>query len=205
MKPHSKRFICFLIALILCNAYLPIVAAFAGYRDVPQEYWASEYIRELEQLGYTQDMADGAYDPEKPVTNAEFTALVCRMTGMDDTVLERGAHWAEAAMEYAKYMGWFTQGEVPGADYDEPISREMAAKILMLGFLKIMGQSLRRKLSFRICQTLPKASMNMLPAHIQLVFLRAIPTGHTDPKTVLPVRRPRQLFAELSVCTPKRL
>lgn len=139
LKSHGKRFICFLIVLILCNTYLPIIAAFAGYQDVPQEYWASEYIRQLGELGYTQGKAVGAYKPEKLVTNAEFTAFVCRMTGMDDTVLDRGAHWADAVMEYAKYMGWFTQGEIPRAEYDEPISREMAAKILMLGSFEDHG------------------------------------------------------------------
>lgn len=132
LKSHGKRIIYFIIALILCNSYLPVVAAFAGYQDVPQEHWASEYIRQLGKLGYSQGAANGDYKPEKLVTNAEFAAFVCRMTGMDDTVLDRGAHWADAVMEYAKHMGWFTPGEIPGAQYDEPINREMAVKILML-------------------------------------------------------------------------
>jgi peptidoglycan/xylan/chitin deacetylase (PgdA/CDA1 family) len=182
LKPHSKRFICFLIALILCNAYLPIVAAFAGYRDVPQEYWASEYIRELEQLGYTQDMADGAYDPEKPVTNAEFTALVCRMTGMDDTVLERGAHWAEAAMEYAKYMGWFTQGEVPGADYDEPISREMAAKILMLGSFEDHGSEPSEKVELSDLSDIAEGFHEYVTSAYSIGIFTGYPDGTFRPK-----------------------
>jgi len=136
LKQRGRGLICFLIVLVLLSSYLPIVAAFADFHDVPQDYWAKDYIKRLEELGYAQGEEDGGYQPEKYVTNAEFTAFVCRMTGMDDTALDRGGYWADSVMEYAMYVGWFTSGEIPRNKYEEPITREMAAKILMLGFFE---------------------------------------------------------------------
>jgi biofilm PGA synthesis lipoprotein PgaB len=136
LRPRGRAIIIFFVFLFIFNICQPVVAAFASFHDVPQDYWADPYIRKLKQLGYAQGEADGSYAPESHITNAEFIAFVCRMTGMDDTRLDRGAHWAEPSVEYARFMGWFTPAEIPGAKYDEPISREIAAKILMLGLFK---------------------------------------------------------------------
>jgi len=136
LKQRGRGLVCFLITLMLFNAYLPIVAAFASFDDISEDYWAYSYIKQLQELGFAKGDGDGAYQPESYVTNAEFTALVCRMTGMDDTVLAQNDDWSDAVMEYARYMGWFTSEEIAQKECDEPIRRETAAKILMLGFFE---------------------------------------------------------------------
>ena len=135
MRPRGRAIIIFFVFLFIFNICQPVVAAFASFHDVPQDYWADPYIRKLKQLGYAQGEADGSYAPESHITNAEFIAFVCRMTGMDDTRLDRGAHWAEPSVEYARFMAGSPLQKYR-CKYDEPISREIAAKILMLGLFK---------------------------------------------------------------------
>jgi hypothetical protein len=49
-----------------------------GFSDVPANYWASPYIAELTQRGILQGFPDGTFQPDKPVTRAEFAGIISK-------------------------------------------------------------------------------------------------------------------------------
>jgi len=177
LKPRAGAVVFLFILLIIINICQPVVAAFASFSDVPQDYWANAYIAQLKKLGYAQGWEDGSYKPEGQVTNAEFVAFVCRVSGMDDTRLDRGSHWAEPAMEYARFMGWFTPVEIPVVKYDEPISRELAAKILMLALFKDKAsETLPEQPGIRDLSEISEGCRE----HVARAYSMGIFTGHPD-------------------------
>jgi len=56
-------------------------------------------------------------------------SLVCRLSGLDDRKLETGDRWAEPSQAYALHRGWLSSGE--SGNWDQPITRELAAKLLV--------------------------------------------------------------------------
>ncbi|WP_055108599.1 polysaccharide lyase family 8 super-sandwich domain-containing protein [Paenibacillus ihumii] len=55
----------------------PVNPAIAIFRDI-QGHWAQAKIEDAAQQGLIQGYADGTFAPDKPVTRAEFTALLAR-------------------------------------------------------------------------------------------------------------------------------
>jgi hypothetical protein len=47
-----------------------------SFSDIPQGYWAREFIMELASRGILTGFPDGKFHPNKPVTRAEFAALL---------------------------------------------------------------------------------------------------------------------------------
>ncbi len=123
-----------LICIMLVFSLLPYQDASPRYDDVPEKHWAYQYITYLSEKGFLKGYIGGKFSPDSSVTVAEFIAAACRMTGMDDTKLEKSGYSFEAAIKYANYMNWVSDKEVPSADYSRPITRELAVKIAMSAF-----------------------------------------------------------------------
>ena len=134
MKKRPIKLAALLLCLVAVFSCVPVSASAAAFHDVPEECWGFSYVDKLTKLGYVKGYGDGSFSPYSCITNAEFTALVCRMTGMNDTGLAEDGYWAEPLLEYAKYKGFFTDADMPKDAYDKPITRELAAKIVVLAF-----------------------------------------------------------------------
>lgn len=63
--------------LILVSGLL-MMSASAQLRDVPPNHWAYQAIRELARLRILEGFPDGAFQPNRPVTRAEFAQAVAR-------------------------------------------------------------------------------------------------------------------------------
>ena len=163
---------------------VPSPAFSASYEDVNAKYWGYSYITYLDELGYIQGYGDGRFNPEKSVTNAEFTALVCRMTGMDDTMLDRNGYWAEPSIQYALYMGWFTDSEMPALEYSNPIKRELAAKIVIRAFFpdKSYDKDLWKRYGIADFADISYSLTDYVYASYFLGILNGYPDGTFKPK-----------------------
>lgn len=149
----------------------------SAYYDVNESHWAYPYITNLSTIGFMQGYGEGSFMPDKTVTNAEFTAIACRMRGMDDTKLEKSEYWAEPDIQYALFMNWFTEKEMPYSAYSKPITREFAAKIAMLAFFPddiISGASGNFEISDE--NNIDEA----YKPYVKLAYSKGILTGYTD-------------------------
>ena len=130
------------LTLVLSLAAVPDAGA-AQFRDVPQDHWAYEDITAMTGKGLIQG-SGGAFRPDEPVSCQAFLSMVCRASGLDDRTLESGSRWAEPAMAFGQYFGWYRAEEMP--DPAAPITREFAAELLVNAFFPEsvgQGESLR--------------------------------------------------------------
>lgn len=127
---HLRRLAGVLLALILCLGILPAGADAAAFSDVPKNHWAYDAIMAAEAQGLIQG-SGGKFRPGDSVSTQAFLSMVCRAWGLDDRKLETGDRWAEPAMAFGRYAGWFEEEELTRTSRAKPITREFAAKLLV--------------------------------------------------------------------------
>ncbi len=167
-----------LICIITAFASLPSSDPPARYNDVPEKHWAYPYITYLSEKGFLRGYVGGNFSPDSSVTVAEFIAAACRMTGMDDTKLEKSGYSPEAAIKYANYMNWVKDKDVPSADYSKPITRELAVKIAITAFFPQIAKEASVFLAPKIENKNEIDPVNL--KSIRLAYSMGILTGYAD-------------------------
>lgn len=81
-----------------------------AYRDVAFSYWANTAISTMTGLGILQGRDSATFDPNAPITRAEFAAICARFdTGKSSgsqTFSDIRGHWAQDYIERAAELGW---------------------------------------------------------------------------------------------------
>lgn len=116
---------------LLCQLTLLAPQSCAAYTDVPQNAWYHDMVNQMSQTGLLSGYQDGSFRPDNPITAAEFTAVTARAAGLSPGA--SSGHWAAGIMQAALEKGWYDWDELPptGEQYDQPIPRQLAAKIAM--------------------------------------------------------------------------
>ena len=65
-------------------AALPIPTVPKDFPDVPDDYWAMEFIDALSARGLLSGFPDGTFRPDKPVTRAELAAQIAKVFPLED-------------------------------------------------------------------------------------------------------------------------
>ena len=184
MKKRTIKLTAITLCFILFFSSVPTPAMSTSFEDVSARHWAYSYITYLDKLGYLQGYGNGRFEPEKSVSDAEFVALVCRMTGMDDTALDRTGYWAEAAIEYGLFMGWFTDADMPSGSYSNPITRELASKIVIRAFFKdkTFSEDLWKRYGISDFSDVNQSFIEYVYASYILGILNGYPDGSFKPK-----------------------
>ena len=60
----------------------PVVGGNTGSVDVPTDYWADTWIKQLVAEGITVGCGNGNYCPESPVTRAQMAVFLVRTFGL---------------------------------------------------------------------------------------------------------------------------
>ena len=80
------------------------------YTDVADNYWANTAISTMTGLGIVQGRSSTTFDPQAPITRAEFAAICARFdTGTSSgsqTFSDISGHWAEKYIQRAAELGW---------------------------------------------------------------------------------------------------
>ena len=80
------------------------------YTDVPDNYWANTAISTMTGLGIVQGRSTTTFDPQSPITRAQFAAICARFdTGTSSgtqTFSDISGHWAEKYIQRAAELGW---------------------------------------------------------------------------------------------------
>ena len=124
------------LALSVCLILLSVSAAHAAYSDVMPGSWYEAAVTQMAQEGILTGYPDGTFRPGQPVTAAEFVTIAARAAGLPP-VQAQGGHWAAGRIQAALQAGWYDWDELPptGEQFDQPITRQLAVKILMRALL----------------------------------------------------------------------
>ena len=83
---HSRKLrqtLVYLLVFLLCAGISgPAFAAGQVFTDVPQDYWASPYIYDMEARGVVSGYGDGTFGPENLVLRCEYAKMLAEVTGL---------------------------------------------------------------------------------------------------------------------------
>ena len=104
------------------------------YTDVPDNYWANTAISTMTGLGIVQGRSSTTFDPQAPITRAQFAAICARFdTGTSSgtqTFSDISGHWAEKYIERAAELGWIKGFEDGTFRPDTYITRAQAMTMI---------------------------------------------------------------------------
>ena len=105
------------------------------FSDVGKHNWFYDNVTEMAEFGYLKGYEDGSFKPNKTITAAEFVSVVARVKGLKGET-PQNSHWAGEPLQEALSKGWYDWDEIPptAENYDSPIYRQLAVKVLMKAF-----------------------------------------------------------------------
>jgi hypothetical protein len=92
----------------------PAVAQNNQFSDVSQNYWAANFIKALVQRGIVAGFPDGTFQPDAPVTRAQFAAMVTKAFEKEDVRSDArfvdvpSNFWAASAVSDAYRTGFLS-------------------------------------------------------------------------------------------------
>ncbi|NEO26793.1 MAG: S-layer homology domain-containing protein, partial [Kamptonema sp. SIO4C4] len=89
----------------------PVMAQSRSFRDVPNNYWAEDFIEALVDRGVIAGFPDGTFRPEAPVTRAQFSSMLgafnkAKIRSAINFVDVAPGYWASSAIDYAYETGF---------------------------------------------------------------------------------------------------
>ncbi len=118
----------FMLSMLFCScAY--------GFSDVNDGDWFYGDVTRMTDSGYLAGYEDGTFRPSGIITKAELVSIVGRVNGLSEK--NKSSHWASGMVNAALDAQYFDWDEIPptGESFDEPITRQLAIKIVMKAFL----------------------------------------------------------------------
>lgn len=104
------------------------------YTDVPDNYWANTAISTMTGLGIVQGRSTTTFDPQSPITRAQFAAICARFdTGTSSGTQifsDISGHWAEKYIQRAAELGWIKGFEDGTFRPDTYITRAQAMTMI---------------------------------------------------------------------------
>jgi hypothetical protein len=169
----------------------PLATGPTGFSDVPQSYWAGGYIAELTRRKILDGFPDGTFQPDKPITRAEFAGLVGR--AFDKPKIRQNLafqdlatnYWAKGAIDEAVETG-FLSGYPNGVfkpDQQIPI---FELQMAMVAGLQVQPQAPTSQTlgKFEDANTLPNWAQDKIAAAVEAGLM----TGFPSPQKLTPNR-----------------
>lgn len=89
----------------------------SSFKDVGKDSWCNTSVSTMAKLGIIKGRMEDKFDPQAPITRAEFAAICARFdTGLTDgnnNFSDIAGHWAEVEIKRAAAKGW-VQGDPDG-------------------------------------------------------------------------------------------
>ncbi|AFY94369.1 S-layer homology domain-containing protein [Chamaesiphon minutus] len=150
------------------------VSVVPAFTDVPKQFWAENYINELQKRGILDDFGDGKFDPSKEITRGEYAKMLDRAFA-DKPVMMATSKFADIPTDYSRkeaidksvQLGFMT-GYSPTKFFpNQPIPRYQLqislAKGLKLAVPTSTGQVLSK---FKDADRMPKFAKDKMAAAI---------------------------------------
>lgn len=169
----------------------PLATGPTGFSDVPQSYWAGGYIAELTRRKILDGFPDGTFQPDKPITRAEFAGLVGR--AFDKPKIRQNLafqdlatdYWAKGAIDEAVETGFLSgyPNDVFKPDQQIPI---FELQMAVVAGLQIQPQTAASQTlaKFEDANTLPNWAQDKIAAAVEAGLM----TGFPSPQKLTPNR-----------------
>ena len=107
-----------------------------SFPDVQPGQWFYNVVMGMTQAGWLTGRTDGKFYPDDTISCAEFVTVVTRAAGLTPSAQTQTGHWAAGRLQVALDRGLYDWDEIPptGEQFDVPIPRQLAAKIVMKAF-----------------------------------------------------------------------
>lgn len=100
-----------------------------SFWDIRPTDWYYPAITAMANQGYIAGYEDGSVKPNNLMTIAEYVVTLTKIKGLPGG--SSPTHWAGAALDDAIIAGWYHNGDFMRGDYDRPVSRQLAAKLIV--------------------------------------------------------------------------
>lgn len=105
-----------------------------SFKDVTDGMWHNTAISTLAKLGIVQGRSTEEFDPNAPITRAEFAAICARFddseAGAGSSFTDIAGHWGETEIQHAAALGWILGYEDGTFRPDRFITRAEAMKMI---------------------------------------------------------------------------
>lgn len=103
----KKALACILAAALCLSMSAPAFAANTSFTDVPASHWANAAISEMAERGVVRGDGGGRFAPDKSVTSAEFSVMLCNLFFSKELAAYDGDtdYWWMPAMNTADEAG----------------------------------------------------------------------------------------------------
>lgn len=179
-----KKRIISLLLVLLCLTSLSPTASAAGFSDVPAGHWAYHEITRMSERGIIQG-SGGKFDPASEVSQQAFLAMVCRATGLDERTLEPNGNWWEPLLAYAHYFEWCSPKEINETNRTQPITRELAAKLLVKALFSDQNTDDRMVMAFRDQSAVSATCLPYVRAASEMGLINGYADGSFRPQGTL--------------------
>lgn len=110
------------------------LTASSRFTDVSENAWYCTAVSTMAELGVLKGRTDTAFEPDAPITRAEFAAICARFDTNqrdgDSNFTDIGSHWAKAEIERACILGWINGYEDSTFRPDNQITRAEAMTMI---------------------------------------------------------------------------
>lgn len=104
------------------------------FADVWEEMWCNTAVSTMSRLGIIQGRSPERFDPNAPITRAEFAAICARFDHSNPSgsshFTDLAGHWAAAEIEQAASLGWIHGYTDHTFRPDQPITRAEAMTMI---------------------------------------------------------------------------
>ena len=110
------------------------------FKDIADDAWYKEYVSKMVASGVINGYTDDEFGPDRPLTRAEFVAVICRaydVSASTSPFKDVDEHWAKDQIVYAYNNGWISGYDNGTFNPDGPITRAEAVTV----FNKLLGRS----------------------------------------------------------------
>jgi len=138
----SKAFIDAVLAEMSTEGIdLVAVANKLKFKDVPDNEYYTAGVYRLVDMGVIAGYGDGRFGPNDKMTKAQFIKVVIGATIGVQPQVGKDRHYLETYMTKAYELGIVTQSEMPLASWDQPITREEMAMVLVRAMESILKEA----------------------------------------------------------------
>ena len=123
-----KKLVTLVLVLALALSAGTAAMADATLSDIGEGDWFYTEVSEMVAAGYIDGYEDGTFKPGRDVSVAEFVTMTAKCLGLETG--EEYGHWAGKQMGYAYDNGWLDEQDSAWDQFNYPVSRQLAAKIL---------------------------------------------------------------------------
>ncbi|NPV89770.1 MAG: DUF4430 domain-containing protein [Firmicutes bacterium] len=176
-------------ALLIKDVEPPLAPA-QSFTDVPESFWASDAIINLNLLGYVNGYPDGTFKPDNQVTRAEFVSIldkVLKLPGYSPAAPDFSdvfsQDWFYGAVENAVHAG-IIKGYGSTFNPDQQVTREELAVIMVnaLGGNEEAMASMNEKTSFSDDAGISGWARGFVVVAVKKGLIKGYPDGGFNPQ-----------------------